>query len=213
MDGTEVIAPPPAAAETIPIPQPMIPQQQMPSSPVRAFTPPDTMNGGMQGFVPSPSDIENHAAAVHHSRLAGALNAVGDILGGNKTLRMVQNPDGSVDVKQVDSTSGEKWGRVAQAALSGAATGFAVGQGPGGAARAAAASLQQGMAAPQAQKDKTLAEAEKYNNQNQQRQLFNANMAMMNQKLVKGAYDMQQAKVEAGEHEEEIGRASCRERV
>lgn len=148
-----------------------------------------------QGGPSLASQIENHAAAVHHSRLAGLLDAVGGILGGNQTLRMVKNPDGSVDLQQVDSTRGEKWGRVAQAALRGAATGFAVGQGPGGAQRAAAASIQQGMAEPQVQKDKTIAEADHYNDQNQKRQLFNANMASMHQQLVKAQFDNMAAPV------------------
>jgi hypothetical protein len=143
------------------------------------------------------------AAAVHHSRLADALNAVGNILGGNKTLRLMKNPDGSVDVKQVDSTPGEKWGRVAQAALSGAAKGFAVGQGPGGAQRAAAAGIMSGMAMPQQQADQTMQQAATANDQNRAQQLFKANMALLNQKSMANTFAMQQAGIQAGEHEDD----------
>jgi hypothetical protein len=148
-------------------------------------------------------DPELAAAAVHHSRLADILNHVGSILGGNTTLRMTKNADGSVSVAPDASTAGEKWGRVAAAALSGAAKGFQVGQGPGGAQRAAAAGIQSGMAMPQAQRDQTLATAEQANNQNRQEQLFKANMALLNQKVVAGAFDMKQKELTASNGEED----------
>src|SRR5258707_3074294 len=112
----DVTSQPTPDMETAAIPQPMLPQQ--------GSLPYNQPSMSVPQMGPSPSDIENHAAAVHHSRLASALNAVGDILGGNQTLRMIKNADGSVDLQQVDSTPGEKWGRIAKAALSGAATGF-----------------------------------------------------------------------------------------
>jgi hypothetical protein len=143
------------------------------------------------------------AAAVHHSRIANAINAVGDILGGNKTLHLQQNPDGSVSVTQVDATPGQKWGRVAQAALAGAAKGFAVGQGPGGAQRAAAAGIQTGMALPQAQQDQTLALADRENDQNRQKQLFNANIAYLNQRNLQQSWQLGEDKKMASEHDED----------
>ena len=141
-------------------------------------------------------DAANHALAVHHGRLASMLDAVGGILGGNKSLRMTRNADGSVDVKQVDASPGEKWGRVAQAALTGLANGFAVGQGPGGAARAAAAGIQTGLAEPGQQQNAVLDQAQKLNQQNQQKKLFDANMALMDQKIASGAFDQKTKPIE-----------------
>jgi hypothetical protein len=188
------MTPPPDPNAMPPGAMPGGPPQMYPSAP-QQVQPQQPQQG------PSPSDIENYAAAVHHSRLANALNAATDLLGGSKSLRLVRNPDGSVDVQEGQATPGEKWGRIAKAALQGAATGFAVGQGPGGPQRAAAASVQQGMAMPQQQKDQTLAEAEKANDQNQKRQLFNANLAMMHQNLVKAQFDNMAAPIKFSEEQ------------
>ena len=91
-----------------------------------------------------PNNIEAAAAAVHHTRLAGMLSKVGDLLGGNTSYKLVQNPDGSVDVNAQPSSPGEKWARVAQAAVQGMAKGWAAGQGPGGMGRALAAGVDTG---------------------------------------------------------------------
>ena len=181
----DATAPPPDAAAILSNPDldQTIPQQQPPT--YQPPTPP----------ISPASHIENYAAAVHHSRLSHALNTVADILGGPKTLRLQKNADGTVDMTQVDATPGEKWGRVAAAALQGAATGFAVGQGPGGAQRAAAASVQQGMAAPQQNQQNLIKEGERQENQNRQRMMFNANMAMQHQQLVKATFDNMTAPV------------------
>jgi hypothetical protein len=181
-------------------------QGQVPNLPAAA-QPTVTQGPDPNAFVPTTtnvtSDPELHAAAVHHSRLANALNAVADILGGNKTLNLVRNPDGSVDVTQKDATTGEKWGRIAQAALSGAAKGFAVGQGPGGTARAASTGILSGLAMPQQQIDQTTAMAQKYNDQNKQAQLLKANIAYMNQQNLASSWELENHKHLAGEHDED----------
>jgi hypothetical protein len=184
--GAPPTMPPPVAPQVTPTPQPAPVAQPATAAPDGSST-----------------DPEMYAAAVHHSRLAGALNDVANILGGNKSLHLQKNPDGSVSVTQTDATPGEKWGRVAQAALAGAAKGFAVGQGPGGAQRAAAASVAQGMAMPQAQQDQTLATAAKYNDQNQQRLMLNANIAYLNQRNLQQSWQLGQDKTIAAEHEED----------
>lgn len=178
--------------------------------PMMGTPPPDTSQPQQPQVSLAPqqpldpgSDHELNAAAVHHSRLANALNSVADILGGNKTLKLMKNPDGSVSLTQEDATPGEKWGRIAQAALSGAAKGFAVGQGPGGPQRAAAAGIQSGLAQPKEQQDQTLALADKWNDQNRQQQLFKANMAKLNQNLIQGAWQMQRDKINAAQHDED----------
>lgn len=135
------------------------------------------------------NDPVMQAAAVHHGRLANALNAVGNLLGGSKSMHIVPNGDGSYDVQQVDATPGEKWGRVAAAALQGAAKGYAAGQGPGGAGKALAAGVQAGTDLSTQNQDKTLKLADEMNDQDRKKKLFAANMAMMDQQLIKSKFD------------------------
>jgi hypothetical protein len=96
-----------------------------------------TPMGSMPGSeVPATPDPEVAAGAVHQNWLSHILDTVGTILGGDKTIVATKHPDGSVSVEHNPSTTGEKWGRIAQAALGGAARGMAAGQGPGGAGKA-----------------------------------------------------------------------------
>jgi hypothetical protein len=92
------------------------------------------------------------------------------------------------------STAG-KWGRVAAAALAGATQGFAAGQGPSGPARAAVAGLQAGMQIGQGNQDQTLALADRMNKQDRDRQLFNANMALLDQRIVAAKNENQRSGV------------------
>jgi hypothetical protein len=155
-----------------------------------------------QGLDPN-TDPELQAAAVHHGRLADALNAIGNLLGGRTTTHLQKNADGSISITHDPATTGEKWARVAQAAVTGAARGFAVGQGPGGPQRAAAAGIMGGMAQSKQQEDQTQALADKYNNQNRQDLLFKANMIKMNQDAVERTFNMQRAGIQAAEGEED----------
>lgn len=147
-------------------------------------------------------DPELQAAAVHHARLASIASKLGDIMGGGSTtLRMIKNQDGSVSVAPEPATAGEKWGRVAAAALSGAAQGFQHGQGPGtGPRRRCGHRDWHGM--PQARQDQTLATAEEANNQNRAGMLFKANMAKLNQDAVASAWTLKNNQIKAGEGEE-----------
>lgn len=184
------------------------------------MTQPDSMGGGVPDvgqptppnvsqtpaantLAGSPSQMMNEAAAVHHSRIADSLNTVGKFLGGDTSYHIVPNSDGSVSATPVESTPGERWGRIAKAALMGAAKGFAVGQGPGGRQRAAAAGIETGMAMPQAQQDQTMALAQKTNDQNQQRQLYNANIAYLNTRNLEQSWQLGENKKVASEHDED----------
>lgn len=176
---------------------------------IGTYQPPNVsvLSGQIPGQMPMQHpdyDPAIQAAAVHHGRLADALNSVSKILGGGQNLRINRNADGSVDVQPVDTTPGQRWGRIAATALSGAAKGFSVGQGPGGMGRAAGAGVDTGLQAAQmqqAQQDKTLALADKMNDQNRQKQLFNANMAKMNQDLIQSQWRMQNEKMKSVEDE------------
>ena len=160
--------PPPSQA---PQPQPQTPQDQG-ASPTYQTT-------------PASQDPEVVAGAAHQSWLARIMDSVSNILGGDTTLHVTKHPDGTVEVTHDPSTTGEKWGRIAQAALGGAAKGMEVGQGPGGPARAAAGGIQTGMAQPQQRLDAANKDAEAQ----QQIMERNANNALLNQKIVAGAWN------------------------
>jgi len=85
----------------------------------------------------------------HESWWKKVLDNVGTILGGDQTYKITKSPDGTMTASYEPSTTGEKWGRVAMAALGGAAQGAANSQGPGGLARGAAAGTQFGLKQPQ----------------------------------------------------------------
>jgi hypothetical protein len=107
---------------------------------------PRGVNDTGPGAPPAPS-------AEHHLIWIGrVLDKVGSILGGDETYRVKKQPDGSYAISQDPSTTGEKWGRVASAALGGLGVGLANAQGPGGAARATAAGIQNGLQMPQQQR-------------------------------------------------------------
>jgi hypothetical protein len=180
------------------------PDMPPPMQPDDASTDPSQQPQAPQPTGPDPSqDPELQAAAVHHVRIADALNKVADILGPRTAMRLVKNADGSVDATPMALSHGEKWGQIAAAALSGASKGFAVGQGPGGAQRAAAAGIASGMAMPQAQQDQTMATAAKYNDQNQKKMLANANLAYLNTRNLEASWALANNKEMLGEHEED----------
>lgn len=144
-------------------------------------TPPVTVSTG----APSPVDTINSpqltAMLPHESWLHRALNAtVNQLAGGDQTYQLAPQPDGTVLVKPHPSTAGEKWGRIAATVLAGAAKGMAVGQGPGGAARAVSAGFDLGSQQQQQQLANLNAQAASMNKQ----QLDAANNAFLHQKMV-----------------------------
>jgi hypothetical protein len=187
------VTPTPDVPQQLPPTQIMIPQQTAPDP---SQAPNAAAAGALAGQAPpgAGNDPELQAAAASHSRVAGALqDAMAAMSGGRQAMRLKRNSDGSVDVVPIDKTPGQMWGDVAKAALSGATKGWAAGQGPGGAARAAAAGYDQGANQQQNQTDQTLANAQKINDQNRQGQLFKANMAMMDQKLIQATNENQRS--------------------
>jgi hypothetical protein len=149
-------------------------QPQAPDSPVASYYIPQT---SQPEYQPLPH------AEDHHSMLGRIMDRVATILGGDETYRIHKDTDGNMTVEKDPSTRTEKWGRIASAALGGAAKGMQVGQGPGGAARAVSAGFQQGVQMPQQQKDNLQQDVT-----NQQKaMLFKANMAALNQKTAIGA--------------------------
>lgn len=152
--------------------------------PPAGITDPVDMGGGVPNLpTPTPPDVKEHVSALHR-----ILDKVGTILGGDETLRISRDKDGNLSISKDPSTTGEKWGRVAAAALGGAAVGLANSQGPGGAERAFAAGAQKGLQAPQEREkrmDEQLTQEEKT-------QQFNANKALNQQKIAMNAFQLQQ---------------------
>jgi hypothetical protein len=188
-DTVNVTAPPPAPAQdsqTAPDPSQAITIQPTPQpaydTPQRPYTPP--------GLDPN-TDPEVHAGAVSHARSADVLGGILRAMAGPRSYKAITNQDGSVDVHELPSTRGEQWRRVLGAALEGASKGFAAGQGPGGMAHAASAGIDAGMQMPYQQADMVRAQAKDANDQNRAKLLFNANMAMLDQKIIQAKNENQ----------------------
>lgn len=129
---------------------------------------------------PATQDPEATVGAAHQGVLAKFLHSALDALGGNVTHRVVKDPDGTYSVHLDESTDKEKWGRIAAAVLGGAAHGLAVGQGPGGAARAVAAGFDSGSKQQQQINDQATADAKSKN----ENLTMKANHAMQDQQLI-----------------------------
>jgi hypothetical protein len=147
--------------------------------------------------TPAHQDPEMVAGAVHQSWLGRILDNVGSILGGDTTAHVTKHPDGSIEVTHDPSTSGEKWGRIAAAALGGAAQGMAVGQGPGGPARAFAAGTGYGLQQPQEALDRANQEA----TVEQKRLQDHANLVFTQQKMVAQQLENKANNIKAGQAE------------
>lgn len=148
-----------------------------------------------QWTAPQPGQVDTvnapqssqaiQAAATHQNWLSHIIDTVGTILGGDQTLTITKSPDGSIKVDHNPSTSGEKWGRIAAAALGGAAKGLAAGQGPGGAARAVAAGTEYGLQQPQQRLDQANQQAATMSAQ----QLRNAQNIALNQQVFANGFN------------------------
>ena len=152
-------------------PGPYTPPQPAPVSSVDAPQLTDTIPSET---APNNPDIERN---YHEATWRRILDRVGTILGGDQTIHMHKDTDGNITVTHDPSTGGEKWGRIAAAALGGAAKGFANSQGPGGLGKAAAAGVEYGMNIPKQMQENADAQA----TAEQQRMEASANMAKLHQ--------------------------------
>ena len=166
-----------------------------------------TLGGGdAQQPTPTPqllspaaaaNTVESIASGAHHSVLARARDAVANLLGGSKTVHITRHPDGSTEITHDPSTGSEKWGRIAAAALSGAAKGWAAGQGPGGAGRAAGAGFDAGMEAQKAPEQEAERQQDRANKQLQDK----ANLVLTQQRLAGQLFANKQNELKASDEE------------
>lgn len=108
------------------------------------YIPPSAAQSAYSAPAPVSQDVHEHLSWMHR-----ALDRVGTLLGGDTTYKITKGADGSETIEQQPSTTGEKWGRIAAAAIAGAGAGLAHAQGPGGLARAAGAGIETGAGLPQ----------------------------------------------------------------
>jgi hypothetical protein len=168
-------------------PQGQPPMAVNPSDPSQSMVP----SVDQQAFQ-AEQDRQQHMGWIGH-----VLDRVGGILGGDTTVRVHKDADGNITVAEDPSTRGEKWGRVAAAALGGAAAGLANSTGVNAPARAAAAGFQTGMAQPQQQRQ----QVEQQATQEQQMQVRNAQKALLQQQIAQNSFNMNAAKVKLSQEE------------
>jgi len=157
---------------------------------------PDPSAGGMsmQPSQPSettlqPNPIADYPSSPREDQHMGLIHRILDkassILGGDETLHIKKDTDGNVTVTRDPSTQGEKWGRVAAAALGGLASGLPQSFGPQGVANAASAGFKTGAAMPQQREQ----QAQQQATAEQQTMMRNAQKALLQQQIVSNAFE------------------------
>ena len=152
--------------------------------------------------VPQPPNPEVERE-YHMGWLHSVLDKVGTALGGGETVHVTKDADGNVTMTRDPATTGEKWGRIAQAALSGAGAGFANSTGPNAPAAAAAAGIQAG--AQQGQQERQQAQQEA--TAEQQLQLRNAQKALVQQQIAKNTFEAKVRGIELNQAQSERANA------
>ena len=137
--------------------------------------------------APKPPDVQEHEGWMHR-----VLDKVGGILGGDTTVHVTKDKDGNVTVTHDPSTTGEKWARVAAAAIGGAAKGIENSQGPGGLARAGAAGAEFGLQQPQKRQEQADAQA----TAEQKRQMLAAQNVLIHQQGYRAMLESQGLKLD-----------------
>ena len=170
-----------AGAQAAPQPQPVATPDATGTIPLQPTT----------GTVPT-----NESQSLFHRAMydmKGVLAKVADILGPSEVAKVTQDPQtGDFTVSKQPATTGEKWGRIASAALGGLASSLQNAQGPGGVARAAGAGIQTGMQQPQQQ----LQQAQQEASYQQQQLLAKANRIHLTQTNYLLTQELANAKLE-----------------
>lgn len=177
-----------------PPPEPAPPPVALPTNPIAT----DVLSGLQAAqpmiqpvpvpVVPTPEhDYQRHMGTLHT-----ILDRVGSALGGGESINITRDADGNVSLTHRPATTGEKWGRIAAAALGGAATGLANSFGPAGMARAGAAGLQFGMQQADQRNERITKEATAEENL----ALHRANNALIHQNMIRTGLENQGLQME-----------------
>ena len=149
-------------------------------------------NLGYTGVTPTPPDVHQHM-----SWIGRTLDKVATALGGGETLKITKLPDGTTTMQKVPATEGEKWGRIAAAALTGAGAGLQQSFGPGGMARATGAGIQTGAQLPQQAQQIKQQDVDTANKQ----LLFQANRIKLQQDIVRQSLENKEKNITMSEEE------------
>jgi len=169
---------------------------------------PDPSAGGMsvQPSQPSettlqPNPIADYPSSPREDQHMGLIHRILDkassILGGDETLHIKKDTEGNVTVTRDPSTQGEKWGRVAAAALGGLASGLPQSFGPQGVANAASAGFKTGAAMPQQREQ----QAQEQATAEQKQTMDRANNALIHQRMYQAMLTSQAQEMELGKAE------------
>lgn len=144
---------------------------------------------------PNSPDVERQ---FHERGWHRALQIAANIMSPGDVSKVSFDPKtGEATITRGAATTGEKWGRVAAAALTGAAAGLANSQGPGGMARATAAGVQAGMQQRPQQEQQVQQEADFQNKQ----LLSKANRIAIQQKTIGQIITNKELGIKAGKEE------------
>lgn len=128
--------------------------------------------------------VEHNLDDQHMSGLRGVLHKVASIMAPSDTYHVSKDADGMVNITRTPATTGEMWGRIAAAALGGAAAGMGQ-QGVNAPAKSVGAGFQVGQQVAEA--GKTQAEQEAQAQQNLM--LRNAQMARIHQQIAEAQFN------------------------
>lgn len=142
--------------------------------------------------TPTSQDVHQHM-----SWIGRTLDKVATALGGGETLKVTKLPDGTTTMEKVPSTEGEKWGRIAAAALVGAGAGLQNSQGPNALSRAAGAGMQAGAQIPQQAREMKQQEVDSANKE----MLFKANRLKLQQDTIRQTLENQRLGIQMDQDE------------
>lgn len=114
----------------------------------RAQQPPNIQTESASGPAPQipaqPTNAQGPTVLrpVRRTGLAGIVDEFADAVAGKQTSQVYQDDQGNKYIQHPYMTRGQQWQRIASEAIHGAGAGLAVGQGPGGGARAFEAGIQ-----------------------------------------------------------------------
>jgi hypothetical protein len=155
---------------------------------------------GPEGTIPQAEQEPLPTFEQHYKTAGNILDKVATMIAGDEAWKVRKDTAGNVTVERDPATRGEKWGRIAAAAIGGAIKGMGAGQGPGGGAKALAAGGNFGMQIPAQQKQN----ADQAASAEQERVMANANNALLHQKQMQGVIALREAGIKLNKDESDL---------